>query len=355
VDPVIGVAVWGWAAIALAVLVALWAAFVGLLFLMGRGPQARALARLIPDLAVLFKRLLGDRRVPRRAKIVLGLGLAYLVMPFDIVPDFIPVAGVLDDAVVVGLVLRLVLASAGADLVSELWPGPPESLRVVVALARPRAARAERRRWWLVLLLGVAAPLALFAVLAEDVAEHDIFAWDTSILHFMERHQAPGLTTVMRLITDSGSTAAIVLMVLGAAALLLVARLRWHAVFLVVAVAATVSLNGVMKAAFARPRPEVFPHLVLVRTWSFPSGHSMSAMGFAVALAVVAWPTRWRWPVTVIGALWALAVGVSRVYLGVHYPSDVVAGWALAVGTVCVVWLLFWRPLLGPEGAPDGA
>jgi membrane-associated phospholipid phosphatase/uncharacterized membrane protein YkvA (DUF1232 family) len=351
----IGLTVWGWTAIAVTILVGVWAVFVGALFLLGRGPEARALARLIPDLIVLFKRLLADRRVPRRAKVVLALGLAYVLSPIDLIPDFIPVAGVLDDAVIVGLTLRVTLAAAGADLVSELWPGPPESLRVVVALSRPRAGPAERRRWWLVLLFGVLAPLALFAVLAEDVAEHEVISWDTSILHFMERHQSDALTTVTRLVTDSGSTASIVLISLAVAALLLIARLRWHALFVAVAVAVTAGLNGVMKVAFERPRPDVFPHLVLVRTWSFPSGHSMDSMGLAVALAIVAWPTRWRWPVLVVGLVWAVAVGVSRLYLGVHYPSDVVAGWALALSTVCVVWLVFWRALSLPGAQAEPA
>ncbi len=65
----------------------------------------------------------------------------------------------------------------------------------------------------------------------------------------------------------------------------------------------------------------------------------MSATGFAVALAIVLWPTRWRWPALVAATVYAVGIGLTRVYLGVHYPSDVVAGWALAVAIVGLTWL----------------
>jgi uncharacterized membrane protein YkvA (DUF1232 family) len=102
----------------------------------GRRTQARALAGFIPDCLVLFRRLIGDERVPRSRKLVLLALLAYLAFPLDLVPDFIPLAGELDDAIIVGLVLRSLLRSAGVDLVREHWPGPGESLGLVTRLAR---------------------------------------------------------------------------------------------------------------------------------------------------------------------------------------------------------------------------
>ncbi len=110
---------------------------IGILALVaaGRGSQAAALARFIPDCLVLLKRLLGDSRVPRRRKALLVLLVAYLLSPIDLVPDFIPVAGQLDDALVAGLALRLALRGAPPGLIEELWPGPAESLAVVRRLA----------------------------------------------------------------------------------------------------------------------------------------------------------------------------------------------------------------------------
>ena len=124
---------WAWIA-ALAAL-ALYAAFVLALLVAGRRTHARALAGFVPDCAILCRRLLGDARVPRARKLALAALVGYLVMPFDLVPDFIPVAGQLDDAVLVALVLRGIVRAAGADVVAEHWPGPEASLRVVLGVA----------------------------------------------------------------------------------------------------------------------------------------------------------------------------------------------------------------------------
>jgi uncharacterized membrane protein YkvA (DUF1232 family) len=95
----------------------------------------RQLARFVPDCLVLFRRLLGDPRVARRHKLLLAALAGYLALPFDLIPDFIPVLGQLDDAVVVALGLRAVLRSAGPAVVAELWPGTPEGRATVMRLA----------------------------------------------------------------------------------------------------------------------------------------------------------------------------------------------------------------------------
>jgi len=89
----------------------------------------------VPDCAVLFKRLLKDPRVPRRAKAALALVIPYLAMPVDLIPDFIPVVGQLDDALLVVAVFGYVARSAGREVVEELWPGSERGLRVVLTLA----------------------------------------------------------------------------------------------------------------------------------------------------------------------------------------------------------------------------
>jgi uncharacterized membrane protein YkvA (DUF1232 family) len=99
------------------------------------GMRAAQLARLVPDCAVLFSRLARDRRVARRHKLVLLGAGAYLAMPFDLVPDFIPVAGQLDDVIIVALVLRHFVGAGGEPLMRELWPGPERSLGLVLRLA----------------------------------------------------------------------------------------------------------------------------------------------------------------------------------------------------------------------------
>ena len=127
--------------LALAGLLLLYAAFVAWLLIAGRRPDARALAGFIPDCVVLFRRLLGDDRVDGWRKALLVLLLVYLASPIDLVPDFIPVAGQLDDLILVAIVLRSVLRGGGARLVREHWPGPDSSRELVVGLAYGRSAR----------------------------------------------------------------------------------------------------------------------------------------------------------------------------------------------------------------------
>ena len=88
---------------------------------------------------MLVRRLLGDPRVGRGRKLLLAGLIAYLAMPIDLVPDVVPVAGQLDDAILVALVLRGVLRGGGESLLAEHWPGPERSLQAVRRLARPRA------------------------------------------------------------------------------------------------------------------------------------------------------------------------------------------------------------------------
>jgi uncharacterized membrane protein YkvA (DUF1232 family) len=123
-----------WLLIALGATFALYALVVLAFVLAGKRLDARAIAGFVPDCAVLFTRLMRDRRLPRRHKLLVAALIPYLAMPFDLIPDFVPVAGQLDDAILVGFVLRRVIKN-DPNLVRELWPGPPRSLAVVLRLA----------------------------------------------------------------------------------------------------------------------------------------------------------------------------------------------------------------------------
>ncbi|HEX5894728.1 MAG TPA: DUF1232 domain-containing protein [Thermoleophilaceae bacterium] len=124
-----------WLLLSIGALVALYAAMVVTLVAGARQWDVRMIARLVPYCAILFKRLLGDPRVPARWKVASALALVYLALPFDLVPDFIPVLGQLDDAILVALVLRGLLRSAGPLLVREHWPGPAALLAPLERLA----------------------------------------------------------------------------------------------------------------------------------------------------------------------------------------------------------------------------
>jgi uncharacterized membrane protein YkvA (DUF1232 family) len=128
--------VWAWIGAGLGATVFLYAAFVLWLVAAGRRDAGRAAARFVPDCIVLMTRLLRDPGTPRGHRLMLVLLVAYLATPIDLVPDFIPVAGYLDDAVLVVFALRLVLRGAGLDRIERHWPGRPESLALVISLAR---------------------------------------------------------------------------------------------------------------------------------------------------------------------------------------------------------------------------
>ncbi len=117
------------------VAVIVYGLFVAGLALFGRKGDARALAGFIPDCIVLFRRLLADPRMPRRYRFVVIALLGYLALPFDVVPDFIPVAGQLDDAIVVALALRAILRGGGLEMIEQHWPGPRASLSLILRLA----------------------------------------------------------------------------------------------------------------------------------------------------------------------------------------------------------------------------
>jgi uncharacterized membrane protein YkvA (DUF1232 family) len=119
----------------LAVLV-LYTAAVAALLLAGRRTDAAALVRVLPDCVVLTQRLLRDPCVPWRSRIVSGALLAYLLSPIDLVPDFVPVAGHLDDALILALALRHLVAAAGPEVVRARWPGPERSVDAILRLAQ---------------------------------------------------------------------------------------------------------------------------------------------------------------------------------------------------------------------------
>jgi uncharacterized membrane protein YkvA (DUF1232 family) len=128
--------------IALAITVVVYAVFVALLYAFGRRTAARELALLVPQLAGLFKRLLRDPRVPRGSKVVVAFGIVWVLSPIDLIPEFVPFLGPLDDAVVAVLVLRHLLKRAGDEVVREHWHGDPATLDKILRLSRGRGAGA---------------------------------------------------------------------------------------------------------------------------------------------------------------------------------------------------------------------
>ncbi len=125
-----------WLLITGIVLVVVWLVAIAVLVLLGRKSLARELITLLPNLVRLFRGLLGDERVPRSSKVLLVLGAVWLASPIDLIPEFLPGIGPLDDAVVAALVLRHVVKRAGPDVVKDHWRGDPRTLAVLLRVAR---------------------------------------------------------------------------------------------------------------------------------------------------------------------------------------------------------------------------
>lgn len=192
--------------------------------------------------------------------------------------------------------------------------------------------------WAIGLVLAVAALLFL-AWLAGEVIEGDTRHFDDWAATTLHNHASPPVTTFMSGITVLGSTK--VLLVLGAIVVIafLLARWRRETLRFLVTMGGAALLNRVLKLSFQRPRPQPYFDLVAPASYSFPSGHALLSLCFygAIAFVLAAHLRRSSQRMAVwlfIGAL-VLLVGISRIYLGVHYASDVIAGF-----TAAFIWLM---------------
>jgi uncharacterized membrane protein YkvA (DUF1232 family) len=120
----------------LLVIAAIYVGAVVVLIVAGRKLAAKELALLVPNLVLLFKDLLRDPAIPRGPKVALAIGVVWLVSPIDLLPEFLPVLGPLDDAVVAALVLRYLVRRAGPEVVRNHWRGDPRTLELILRAAR---------------------------------------------------------------------------------------------------------------------------------------------------------------------------------------------------------------------------
>ncbi|WP_425145814.1 phosphatase PAP2 family protein [Deinococcus sp.] len=203
-----------------------------------------------------------------------------------------------------------------------------------------------RRHWKALSALALLTllPLLLLGTIAEDVHEREAFGWEAPLMSAL-RAQAPGwFAGVARALSTIGSSF-VMLPFCAALALWLWTRSHSVARYFLLSVGGAVLLNVLLKLAFQRARPQVVPWLWQEGDTSFPSGHSSMAAALAVTVAALLWRTRLRWWAAGLGALYAVLMGVARVYLGVHYPTDVLAGWALGLAWAGGVALLLWARL----------
>ena len=206
------------------------------------------------------------------------------------------------------------------------------------------SARSRQRRLFLIAAIAAAVVFVIVALLVRG-GDGSV---DDRVLTWVAEHRWQPLTTIA---TAFGWLGTWWVFAIGLAVLV---GVLWRtgrmvqAVYLAATAVVAVVLNPTLKLLFERDRPDADPVIELSH-YAFPSGHTTTATAVATALAIIAWPTRWRWPVIAAAALFSLTMAWSRVYLGVHWPSDVVAGLALGLSIALFVRLLM--PWPSPEEA----
>ena len=227
-------------------------------------------------------------------------------------------------------------------------PGNPAArgARAIGGILKRHGARIA------LLFLGMLLPLWMFAELANEVHELEQFVFDDPILLRAHALAGPGLDGFFIVVSKIGYEGVVAIDVLVVLALLGIRRWR-EAIFSAIAFVGSALLNVGAKQFFQRGRPTLWESISPEDTFSFPSGHAMGSMTLAATAVLLAWPTRWRWPVLALMALFTLLVGYSRVYLGVHFPSDILAGWTAAAAWVVGAYLVLFHRVLHPWQVRD--
>lgn len=225
--------------------------------------------------------------------------------------------------------------------------------------AEARFGVAFARRHGLLLLLvfaGILLPLAGFGALAHELREGEGFSFDVPLLEAAHALERAGFDRFFVVVAALGYQWGVV--PFDAA---LVVALGWRrcmreGLFAGIAIIGSALLNLGAKPLFARDRPGLWESIAPEGSYSFPSGHAMGSMTLACVLVLLCWWTRLRWPVLAATIVFVALVGASRVYLGVHFPSDILAGWAAAVAWTYAVYGLVFRAGTRPwRGAVGGA
>lgn len=194
----------------------------------------------------------------------------------------------------------------------------------------------------ILLLVGVYLPLQIFVILLLAVQNHEgALSWELPLLFTIHDQAGEKLNLLAETLTRWGDFEITTPVIVGMALSFLLSK-RW--IFFIYTVmtflgAITISYTG--KIIVHRARPHLWELVYQIGSdYSFPSGHAMSSMSFALVLIILTWNSSWRWLTVIFGSFFVIGIGWTRLYLGVHYPSDIVGGWMIALAWSMVVLLM---------------
>lgn len=206
----------------------------------------------------------------------------------------------------------------------------------------------------LLLLLGVYLPLQVFGELAEDVWENEGgFPWDVPILLAIHSTARPQLDAFASALTKLGVFWGVFPVATVTTLILLIQRRRYSLAYFITTLIGSILINRTAKLLLHRVRPHLWVSPAPEFDYGFPSGHAMSSMTLVAALVILTWGSRWCWTILIVGSLFVVAIGWTRLYLGVHYPSDILAGWTVSIAWAVGVSLLIKPRSTKPTSAKD--
>jgi undecaprenyl-diphosphatase len=203
-----------------------------------------------------------------------------------------------------------------------------------------------KSKYSLLILIGVCFPLIIFALLAIAVIAYPQWLWwDVPILLAIHQTANPFLNQFAASVTNLGIYSGTIPVIITISLVLTLLK-NWRSLLFVILTAlGSIGLTYSMKATFHRPRPHLWENFYhLPSSYSFPSGHALSSMTLVIIIIILSWQTRWRTLSIILGSIFALIIGWTRLYLGVHYPSDIVGGWCLAIAWGIGLNLLIQKP-----------
>lgn len=196
-------------------------------------------------------------------------------------------------------------------------------------------------------VFGVLMPLWGFGALVERLHKHEIFPFDAPVLNMLHALSTPALDGFFVWMSRIGSAWGIVPVDVIVLLWLALRRRYRDTLFFGLAVIGSELIDFAAKNYFARMRPSLWLSIRPEMTYSFPSGHAMGSASLGVALILLFWRTSWRWSITPVVLGFVLLIGISRIYLGVHFPSDILAGWSAAT-----VWVVGMHQLVDRTAPP---